>query len=180
MALGFVRSELEIKTLTLYVLNHINMPVSFDELIQMVFVDDAINYFNFADYLSGMVKTEHVALSTDTGMDKYTITKKGIRDLTAIKSSVPGSVLRKAEKACDKVREEISRKNLIKVEVVEDGEAFRAVGSLSDDTGEVFSFSMTAASREGAKSITASFYKNAERIYNDFLRSVLEASKEDN
>ena len=176
MALGFVRSELEIKTLTLYVLNYINMPVSFDELMQMVFVDDAINYFNFADYLSSMVKTEHVALSSDTGADKYTITKKGVRDLTAIKSSVPGSVLRKAEKACDKVREEISRKNLVKVEIVEDGEVYRAICSLSDDSGEVFSFSMTAMSREGAKSITASFYKNAERIYNDFLRSVAENS----
>lgn len=176
MALGFVRSELEIKTLTLYVLNHINMPVSFDELMQMVFVDDAINYFNFADYLNGMVKTEHVALSTDTGMDKYTITKKGIRDLTAIKSSVPGSVLKKAEKACDKVREEISRKNLVKVKIEEDGGVYRALCSLSDDTGEVFSFSMTAASREGAKSVTANFYKNAERIYNEFLRSVLDTS----
>ncbi len=176
MALGFVRSELEIKTLTLYALNYINMPVSFDELMQMVFVDDAINYFNFADYLNGMVKTEHVALSSDTGTDKYTITKKGVRDLTAIKSSVPGSVLRKAEKACDKVREEISRKNLVKVEVVEDGDVFRAVCSLSDDSGEVFSFSMTAASRESVKFITASFYKNAERIYNDFLRSVTDNS----
>lgn len=179
MALGFVRSELEIKTLTLYVLNYINIPVSFDELMQMVFVDDAINYFNFADYLNGMVNTEHVSLSTDTGMDKYTITKKGVRDLSAIRSSVPGSVLKKAEKACDKVREEISRKNLVNVEVVEDGDIYRAVCSLSDDTGEVFSFSMTAASRDGAKSITANFYKNAERIYNEFLRSIIDAAKED-
>lgn len=78
---GFVRSELEIKTLTLHVLSYINMPVTFDELMQMVFVDDAINYFNFADYLDGMVKTEHVAKSADVGVDRYEITSKGLRDL---------------------------------------------------------------------------------------------------
>ncbi len=171
--LGFVRSELEIKTLTLYVLNYIDMPVSFDELMQMVFVDDAINYFNFADYLNGMVKTEHVALSGDSGIDKYSITQKGIRDLNAIKSSVPGSVLRKAEKACDKCRNEITRKNLVSVEVVEENSSFRAVCSLSDESGEVFSFSVTAPSRESAKEFTVNFYKNAERIYNEFLRSIL-------
>ncbi len=171
--LGFVRSELEIKTLTLHVLDYINMPVSFDELMQMVFVDDAINYFNFADYLNGMVKTEHVALSDDSGIEKYSIAQKGKRDLAAIRSSVPGSVLRKAEKACDKCREEILRKNLVSVKVVEEGPSFRAICSLSDESGEIFSFSVTAPTKESAKEFTVNFYQNAERIYNDFLRSIL-------
>jgi len=172
--LGFVRSELEIKTLTLHVLNYIEMPVSFDELMQMVFVDDAINYFNFADYLDGMVNTEHVILSSDTGINKYIISAKGKRDLAAIRSSVPGSVLRKAEKACDSLRDEITRKSLVDVKVVEEDGAFRAVCSLSDESGVVFSFSMSAGSKESAREITKSFYAGAERIYNDFLRSILD------
>ncbi len=170
---GFVRSELEIKTLTLHVLDYIGMPVSFDELMQMVFVDDAINYFNFADYLTGMVETGHVELCSDTGFDRYSITSKGIRDLGAIRSSVPGSVLRKAEKACNKIREEIIRKNLISVKIVEDGDAFRILCSLSDESGEIFSFSMTAMSRESAKELTSNFYNHAEQIYNEFLNSLL-------
>lgn len=171
--LGFVRSELEIKTLTLYVLDYINQPVSFEELMKMAFVDDAMNYFNFADHLSSMVSTGHIELSSDTGIDKYSITAKGLRDLNAIKSSVPGSVLKKAEKACDDVREEISRKNLVRVKVIEDGGAFRANCSLSDESGEIFSFSMSASSRASAKQITSGFYNNAEKIYNHFLLSVL-------
>ena len=151
------------------------MPVSFDELMQMVFVDDAINYFNFADYLSGMVRTEHVFRSSDSGTDKYSITQKGKRDLAAIRSSVPGSVLRKAEKACEKCRDEITRKNLVSVEVVEENGSFRAVCSLSDENGEIFSFSMSAPSKESAREFTANFYQNAERIYNDFLRSILKS-----
>lgn len=170
---GFVRSELEIKTLTLHVLSYINMPVTFDELMQMVFVDDAINYFNFADYLDGMVKTEHVAKSADVGVDRYEITPKGLRDLNAIRSSVPGSVLRKAEKACDNMRDALIRKNLVSAKIVEDGDKFRAVCSLSDESGEVFSFSMTASSHKAARELTTSFYKNAEQVYNDFLTSLL-------
>ena len=173
---GFVRSELEIKTLTLHVLDYIGMSVSFDELMQMVFVDDAINYFNFADYLDGMVKTGHVEVCSDTGFDCYSITKKGIRDLNAIRSSVPSSVLRKAENASKTVREEIVRKSLVNVKVVEEDGTFRAVCSLSDDNGEVFSFSMTAPSRESARQLTSNFYARAERIYNQFLKAMLDTT----
>jgi len=174
--LGFVRSELEIKTLTLHVLDYVKISVTFDELMQMVFVDDAINYFNFADYLNGMLETGHVEINSDTGIDRYSITKKGMRDIVHIRSSVPGSVLRKAEKAADSVRKEIIRKSLVNVKVVEEGDIFRAVCSLSDDSGEIFSFSMTAMTRESAKKLTANFYKHAERIYNEFLRAMLDTS----
>lgn len=169
---GFVRTELEIKTLTLHVLDYVKTSVNFDELMRMVFVDGAINYFEFAEHLNGMVNTGHVEICSDTGTDRYSITAKGIRDLNAIRSSVPGYVLRKAEKATDEVKKEIIRKSLVNVKVVEEKDRFRAVCSLSDDSGEIFSFSMTASSREDAKSITSNFYKSAERIYNEFLTSI--------
>lgn len=175
--LGFVRSELEIKTLTLFVLDYIDMSVSFDELMQMAFVDDAMNYFNFAEYLNGMVSTGHVGQNSDSGLDRYSITAKGKRDLAAIKSSVPGSVLRKAEKACDNVREAIIRKNLVNVRIDPEGDAFRVFCSLSDESGEIFSFSMSAATRESAKELTANFYNNAEKIYNAFLGEILRPGK---
>lgn len=174
---GFVSSELEIKTLTLHVLEYVKVPVTFDELMQCVFVDGAINYFNFADYLDGMVKTGHVEINSDTGIDRYSITQKGKRDIEHIRSSVPSYVLRKAEKASDTVREEVIRKSLVNVKVVEDGDSYRAVCSLSDGNAEIFSFSMLTITREDAKKFTANFYKNAERIYNEFLRAMLDTSE---
>jgi len=174
---GFVSSELEIKTLTLHVLEYVKIPVSFEELMQCVFVDGAINYFNFADYLSGMVKTGHVEINSDTGIDKYSITQKGLRDIVHIRSSVPSYVLRKAEKATDSVKEEVLRKGLVKAKVIEGDNCFNAVCSLSDGNNEIFSFSMMAMTREDAKKFTSNFYKNAERIYNDFLNAMLDTSE---
>lgn len=177
---GFVRSELEIKTLTLHVLAYIKLSVTFDELMKCVFVDDAINYFEFADYLKGMVKTGHVQINSDTGSDRYSITAKGLRDIAHIRSSVPGSVLKKAEKATDKVRLEVIRKSLVNVEVIEEEDGtFRAVCSMSDEGGEIFSFSMRAPSRCDAKVFTSNFYNNAEKIYNEFLRELLDCGGED-
>lgn len=174
---GFVRSELEIKTLTLHVLEYAKVSVTFDELMRCVFVDDAINYFKFADYLDGMVKSGHVRIDSDTGTDRYSITKKGIRDVEHIRSSVPGSVLRKAEKVTDEVRREVIRKSLVDVKVIEEDDGkYRAVCSLSDDVGEIFSFSMSAPSRADAKKFTSNFYNHAERIYNEFLRAMLDTS----
>ncbi|MBQ8003772.1 MAG: DUF4364 family protein [Oscillospiraceae bacterium] len=174
---GFVRNELEIKTLTLHVLEYAKLSVTFDELMRCVFVDDAINYFKFADYLDGMVNSGHVELNTDGGVDRYSITQKGLRDIAHIRSSVPGSVLSKAEKATDEVKREAIRKGYVNVNVVdEDGDKYRAVCSLSDDVGEIFSFSMSAPSRAEAKKFTQGFFKRAEKIYNEFLRVMIENS----
>ncbi len=174
---GFVRSELEIKTLILHVLEYAKIPVSFDNIMSMSFVDDAIDYFEFTSHLAGMVETGHVDVCSDTGIDRYTITAKGVRDLTSCRSSVPRAVLRKAEKAADKVVDEVKRKNLVDVKVSERDGKFFANCSLKDDSGEVFSFSMSAMSRESAKKLTSNFYKNAERIYNQFLTAMLDESE---
>lgn len=177
--LGFVRSELEIKTLTLYVLNYAKVPVSFDELLLMAFVDDAIDYFDFSQYLAQMVDSGHVSVCDDTGSARYSITRKGIRDLNACRSSVPHSVLRKAEKAADKVVEEIKRRNFVDVKTIEDNGRHVAIGKLKDENGELFSFSMTAASSDSAKKLTANFYRHAERIYNEFLKAMLDDSDDE-
>ncbi len=172
---GFVRNELEIKTLTLHVLAYAKLSVTFDELMRCAFVDDAIDYFKFAEYLDGMVNSGHVEINSDTGVDRYSITQKGLRDIEHIRSSVPGYVLRKAEKATDQVRREVIRKSFVNVKVEEDSEdRFRAVCSLTDDTGEIFSFSMTAPSRAEAKKFTVGFFGHAEKIYNEFLRVMIE------
>ena len=78
---GFVRNELEIKTLTLHVLAYAKLSVTFDELMRCAFVDDAIDYFKFAEYLDGMVNSGHVEINSDTGVDRYSITQKGLRDI---------------------------------------------------------------------------------------------------
>ncbi len=174
---GFVRSELEIKTLVLHVLDYAKIPVSFDNIMSMAFVDGAIDYFEFTNHLANMVETGHIEICSDTGNDMYSITAKGVRDLNSCRSSVPRAVLRKAEKATDKVVEEVVRKNLVNVKVSEQDGRFFANCSLSDDAGEVFSFSMSAMSRESAKKLTANFYRNAERIYNQFLSSMLDESE---
>ncbi len=174
--LGFVRSELEIKTLTLYVLNYAKIPVTFDELLLMAFVDDAIDYFDFSQYLAQMVDSGHVSVCDDTGSSRYSITAKGVRDLNACRSSVPHSVLRKAEKAADKVIEDIKRHDFVEVSTFSDGNRHTAAGKLKDENGELFSFSMTASSAESAKSLTANFYRHAERIYNEFLKAMLDTS----
>ena len=175
---GFVRSELEIKTLVLHVLEYAKIPVTFENIMSMAFVDGAIDYFEFTDCLANMVETGHVEVCSDTGSDRYSITPKGVRDLTSCRSSVPRAVLRKAEKATDVVVEEVIRKSLVDVKVTERDGRFFANCSLKDDSGEVFSFSMAAMSREAAKKLTANFYKNAERIYNRFLSAMLDESEE--
>ncbi len=175
---GFVRSELEIKTLILHVLNHAGVEVTFENLLSMVFVDGAIDYFEFTTYLASLADTEHIEINSDSGIDKYQITSKGKRDLASCIGMIPRVVLRRAEEETDKVVEEISRRRQVNVKVVEVGESFVAECKLRDENGEILSLSMSAPTRSSARELTRGFYRNAEDVYNTLLSAILKNEEE--
>ncbi|MBQ3256053.1 MAG: DUF4364 family protein, partial [Oscillospiraceae bacterium] len=54
---GFVREELDIKILILYILARLPGPVDRESLADIVFCDGAINYFSFSECLSELIAT---------------------------------------------------------------------------------------------------------------------------
>ena len=62
---GFIQDELEIKFLILYIAARVIEPVPFDTILDLTLCDDAIDYFDFSDCLTDLVRTEHLTLSDD-------------------------------------------------------------------------------------------------------------------
>ena len=89
---GFIRSELELKTLILYVLRRAIKPVAFVHLTDMVLCDDAIDYFEFVECLNDLVRTEHVHREQHGDYEMYFISNKGRKNLEICLSSLPPSV----------------------------------------------------------------------------------------
>jgi len=102
---GFIQDKLEIKFLILYIAARVEEPVPFDTLLDLTLCDDAIDYFDFSECLTDLVRTEHLTLS-DSGL--YSLTEKGARNGAACESSLPYSVRQR----CDKNLEEWNRKLL--------------------------------------------------------------------
>ena len=52
---GFVREQLDIKILILYILARLPGPVDRESLADIVFCDGAVNYFSFSECLSELI-----------------------------------------------------------------------------------------------------------------------------
>ena len=86
---GFIHDKLEIKFLILYITARVIEPIPFDTVWDLAMCDEGVDYFDFAECLSDLVRTEHLTLSAD-GL--YAITDKGLRNSRICESSLPYSV----------------------------------------------------------------------------------------
>ena len=81
---GFIHDKLEIKFLILYITARVIEPIPFDTVWDLAMCDEGVDYFDFAECLSDLVRTEHLTLSAD-GL--YAITDKGLRNSRICESS---------------------------------------------------------------------------------------------
>ena len=94
---GFIHDKLEIKFLILYITARVIEPIPFDTVWDLAMCDEGVDYFDFAECLSDLVRTEHLTLSAD-GL--YAITDKGLRNSRICESSLPYSVRLRCDRSC--------------------------------------------------------------------------------
>ncbi|MGI5936233.1 MAG: DUF4364 family protein [Oscillospiraceae bacterium] len=167
---GFIREKLDIKILILFILQRLPEAVDGSTLADLTLCDDGISYFDYVECLNELIDTGHVTESDG----KYRITEKGIRNGSAIESSLPYSVRSKAERAALSVAAVMRRNSMIKTShkpLPEGG--YRVELSLADGMGEIISMRLLAAGQEQAEKLEANFRKDAEGVYNHIIDYLL-------
>ena len=168
---GFIREKIEIKILILFILSHMREPVTFDVLTELTMCDDGISYFDFAESVAELVRTEHLLLEEN----KYSLTPKGMRNGEITESSLPYSVRMKAEAGAAGLRAALSRNSMIKTSRDCDPEgSFTVKLSLSDGVGDIVIMELFAANEQQAHALENGFRKNAEKVYNALIRMILQ------
>ena len=169
---GYLRESLDIKLLVLFVLNRLTRPVSLLALSDLVLGESSVNYFDYIDALSSLVKTGHV---TELDEDRYLITNKGIRNLAEFETRIPYTVRLRVGTAAERMSRVLMRNAMVKVghEPREDG-GFTVHLSLSDGLGPIISMDLLAGSEKQAETMERNFHKNAEEYYGRIANMLLE------
>lgn len=167
---GFVREQLDIKILILYILARLPGPVDRESLADIVFCDGAVNYFSYSECLSDLIATGHI--QKERG--KYEITAKGREDGAMIETSLPISVRDNADLGMLPVAERISREAMIHTGHTKEQSGCVVNLSLSDGKGIIFKMSALAGDEEQAKMIEKKFKLDAEEYYMRILNMFLE------
>ena len=167
---GFIHEKVEIKILILFILRRLPNPVTFIELSQLTTCDSGFSYFDYADCVADLIKTEHIKLEDDT----YKITAKGERNSKVTENDLPFSVRMKAEKLAYDMRTAMNRNSMIKTahDTNPDGEITVRL-SLSDGVGDVVSMNLLAMSEKQAFDFENGFRNNAERIYHELVKLII-------
>ena len=167
---GFIHEKLEIKILILFVLNRLPEPVSLEELAELAICDDGISYFEFADCVSDLIRTEHIK-SID---NLYSVTEKGLRNGSVTENSLPYSIRVAVENSTSAHRGKQARNAMIKAQhISNDDDSSKVMLSLSDGLGEILAMELYAVNENQAIDYENGFRKNAESIYNKLIEMLL-------
>ena len=162
MSVGFIRDKLEIKFLILYVAAGVAEPMPLSDVQALTMIDDGIDYFDFSQCLSELVKTDHLRLNEH---QQYVITPKGLKNSKICKSSLPLSVRLKADKLIAAHRQELIRRAQVRstVERRENG-TYTVELNLNDDVDNVMRLQLMVATKEMAEDLAQRFQKNPEQV----------------
>lgn len=169
--LGFIHDKLDIKFLILYLMARVAAPVDFTTLAELSFCDEGVSYFEFAESLAELVKTEHLRLEED----RYSITEKGRRNGAVCESGLAYSVRRKCEANLARVNTVLRRDAQVRTETEEgaDGSVkLRLI--LDDDKGNLMTLEMLTVSPEQAGQLAQRFREEPEQLYQRIFQFLLE------
>lgn len=173
---GFIHDKLEIKFLILYIAARVIEPIPFDTVLDLTMCDDAIDYFDFSECLTDLVKTEHLTLSKD-GL--YAITEKGLRNSKICESSLPYSVRLRCDKNLDVWNRKLRRKSQVRASWEQRSNGTYTVKmALDDDMGSVMDLRLMVPREDMAKLLADRFQKAPEKIYSRIMDILLEEEKQ--
>lgn len=163
---GFIHNKLDIKLLILYLTSRLAGPVDFPTLTDLTMCDDGVDYFQYAEAVSELIASGHLQREDEM----YSITDKGIRNISAGESSLSPVIRKRCDQRIVPLNNAIYHKAQVQASVTGNDETgWQVKLSLSDESSPLFSLDLWAPSAETAEQIARQFREYPERTYNGIL-----------
>ena len=174
--LGFIHDMLDVKVLILFVMAHVNYPVTSNEVYELCYQDDCLSYFDVCTAIPEMVKSGHLKELED---QKYEITEKGRADGSLTEDSIAFTVKQRAENAVAKYNRQIRRSSFVKTQVIpREGGDYSVIMALDDEMGNLMTLELVAPDQRQAVRLGKLFEKKAEMVYNLTMAELLDEEDE--
>mgnify|MGYP004629617775 FL=1 len=170
MEVGFIRDMLEIKFLILYIAARLSEPADSAAMQDLTMCDDGIDYFDYAECLNDLVKTEHLRLTED---GRYLITEKGKRNSAICESSLPYSVRQRSDRNIAAYNRAALRRAQVQSHVTErENGTFTVTLALRDDVDSLMRLELMVADKDSADTLAKRFQKEPEALYAKVIQAL--------
>lgn len=174
--LGFIHDMMDVKVLILYVMAHVNYPVTVQQIYELCYQDECLSYFDVCTAVPQMVESTHLRQVED---ECYVITEKGKADGALTQDSIAFSVKQRAENAVARFNRQIRRSSFIKTQITERKSGdFSVIMMLDDEAGNLMTLELVAPNQRQAVRLAKLMEKKAESVYNLTMTELLDDEDE--
>lgn len=167
VGIAFIQDKLEIKFLILYIASRLTEPAEGAELQDMTMCDDGIDYFDYAECLNDLVKTEHLRVLED---GRYIITEKGRRNSGICESSLPYSVRLRSDKSIAEYNKAALRRQQVQSAVTQrENGTYTVTLRLRDDVDSLMELELMVADKDSGDRLAERFQQEPEKVYAEII-----------
>lgn len=170
MADGYIRDDLDLKFLILYLMDRVIRPITFQQLLELaIFLDPGVDYFSLIGAVAHMVKTGQLTLESG----RYAITDRGRRNSAICEGNLPYSIRLHCEENLLKVNEDLrlSEEVRARIEDREDGTCILHLW-FSDLDGPLLELHLLVSNHPEAQSMSERFLDDPSALYTEVVESL--------
>ena len=172
MEVGFIRDKLEMECRIWCIGARLSEPADGAAMQDLTMCDDGIDYFDYAECLNDLVKTEHLRLTED---GRYLITEKGKRNSAICESSLPYSVRQRSDRNIAAYNKAALRRAQVQSHVTErENGTFTVTLALRDDVDSLMHLELMMADKDSADKLAKRFQKGPEAVYAKVIQALCE------
>ena len=159
------------KLLILYILQKVNHPINYKELLELVISISDMNYFDFQQFLQDLLDDSFIIKYLKNNEEIIELTTEGKNALELTIDMLPGIIKLKVDsrfkEQYNKIKDELS----VYAKYTPISETnFTVNCKIIENNQVIFNIETFAASREQASNIVNNWNNNAEKIYPNILK----------
>ena len=167
------------KLLILYILQKINHPVSYKELLELVMSISDMNYFDFQQFLQDLLDDKFIFKYIQNDTEIIELTDEGKNALELTIDMLPGIIKLKIDSTFKEKYNKIKNEFSVYARYTPISETnFTVTCKIIENSQTVFNIDTYADSREQARQIVNNWNNNAEKIYPEILKILTENKAE--
>ena len=134
--------------------------------------DDGIDYFDYAECLNDLVRTEHLRVTED---GRYVITDKGRKNSGICESSLPYSVRQLSDRHIAAYNKEALRRQQVQSHVIQrENGTYTVTLKLRDDVDSLMELELMVADKDSVDTLAKRFQKEPEALYAKIIQALCE------
>ena len=168
-----LQNKIDIKIFILFLLDHLSYPVDDESISQVIVENGYVGSFDFTECFSELLDLGHIVADDVDGKTYYAISDEGKKVSAQFQDSVIEPIRTASAHSASRIMS-LSRRGVTLLAEMQEREDkhFFVRCSVSEKSGELFSFSVTVSSRVQAEHIISAFKKNPERTFRGLMSVV--------